>query len=113
MNNIIQKLSDKSEISYQQAKTIVEKVSRAALKNTSDNNRQKILSKLPNEITNRLSESEWFGQIVQNTSYKQVCDEVNNDSNLKEISNPKIVVFQAVKLLEEDTGLKNLLTNSR
>lgn len=111
MNNIIQKLSDRSEISYQQAQTIFEKVSKAVLKNTTGNNRQKILSKLPTEITNRLSESEKFGPVIQNVSYKQVCEDVNNDLNLKEISNSNKVVVQAIKILEDDTGLKNLLTD--
>lgn len=111
MNNIIQKLSDKSEISYQEAKTIFEKVTRAALKNTSGNNRQTILSKIPNEITTSISDSEKFNPVRQNISYRQVYEDVNNDLSLKEISDPKKVVFQAVKILENDIGIKNLLTD--
>ncbi len=108
MHSLIQNLSDKSGISYQQAKSVFEKVTTAVLKNTDEIKRPMLMSALPVEITERLTDSEISEPIGKNVSYKQVYEEVNNDLNLKQISNPKRVVSQAVRIFEDYTGLDNL-----
>jgi uncharacterized protein (DUF2267 family) len=105
LEELANKLSQRVQIGLDQAKTVLNQVSKTILKGADPDNASKLLSKLPSSITNLFSSEEKnrFTRTKEEISNQQVIENIDRESGIHDKAKSQKATQEAVKLLEEKT----------
>ena len=114
MEDIADQLSQRVQIGIDQARTVINQVSKTILKKADPNKASEILSKLPSNITNIFSsdEKEQFTATKENISNEEVVENIDHEAGIYNKVKSQKTTEEAVKLLQEKTDEPGLLDNN-
>lgn len=100
MEDLANELSQKVQVGIDQARTIIEQVSKIILRKA-DPNKAELLSKLPLSITNIFSsdENKRFTTTQENISNEEVMEIIDREAGINNKSKSQKATEEAVKLL--------------
>jgi uncharacterized protein (DUF2267 family) len=111
LEELANKLSQRTQIGLDQAKTVLSQVSKAILEKADPDYASKLLSKLPSSITNLFSSEEknGFTRTKEEISNQQVIENIDRESGIHNKAKSQKATQEAVKLLEEKTDEHGLI----
>ena len=110
MEDLAKELSQKVQIGLDQARTVINQVSKTILREADPNKASELLSKLPSSITTIFSsdEKKKFTTTQENISNEEVVD---REARINNKAKSQKATEEAVKLLQEKTDEPGLLDN--
>ena len=111
MQNLINQLTHKTKLSYEQARNVLSLVSKEAIQNANPTLKSELFSKLPSEIYNTFSENDIEELLVlpPHRNNIELCDQIGLSVGIKESKKSKIITNEAIKILQRRIGIYNLL----
>lgn len=112
-DELVNQLAQRVGITPEQANSAITLVSKTLLQKAEPNKASSLLSKLPSGITNFFSDNEkqQFTTTRQNVSNDEMIRRLNTEAGIKDPKKAQQTTEEAVKLLQEKTGEKDLLDN--
>ena len=113
MEDLAKELSQKVQIGLDQARTVVNQVSKTILRKADPNKASELLSKLPSSITTIFSsdEKKKFTTTQENLSNEEVVENIDREARINNKAKSQKATEEAVKLLQEKTDEPGLLDN--
>jgi phosphoribosylanthranilate isomerase len=113
LEGLANNLSQRVQIGLDQAKTVLNQVSKTVLRKADPDKASKLLSKLPPGITNLFSSEEKnkFTTTKDEISNEQVIENIDRESGIHNKAKSQKATQEAVKLLEEKTDEPGLIDN--
>jgi uncharacterized protein (DUF2267 family) len=113
MEDIADQLSQRVQIGIDQARTVINQVSKTLLKKADPNKASELLSKLPSNITNIFSsdEKKQFTASKENISNEEVVENIDREAGINNKVKSQKATEEAVKLLQEKTDEPGLMDN--
>jgi uncharacterized protein (DUF2267 family) len=113
MEDLAKELSQKVQIGLDQARTVINQVSKTILREADPNKASELLSKLPSSITTIFSsdEKKKFTTTQENISNEEVVENIDREARINNKAKSQKATEEAVKLLQEKTDEPGLLDN--
>src|SRR5574339_37736 len=113
MEDLLNQLTQKFGIDPEQAKTILANVSKTLLQKANPEKATELLSKLPSELTNMFSdkEKEQFTKTQENIDNNEIVRNMDKETGIRDESKTQKATEEAIKLLQEKTGISDLMDN--
>ena len=113
MEDLAKELSQKVQIGLDQARTVINQVSKTILREADPNKASELLSKLPSSITTIFSsdEKKKFTTTQENLSNEEVVENIDREARFNNKAKSQKATEEAVKLLQEKTDEPGLLDN--
>ena len=113
MEELADQLSQKVQIGLDQARTVINQVSKTILRKANPNKASELLSKLPSSITNlfSLEEKKQFTTTQEDISNEEVVRNIDRETGINNKAKSQKATEEAVRLLQEKTDEPGLLDN--
>ena len=113
MEDLLNQLTQKFGIDAEQAKTILANVSKTLLQKANPERATELLSKLPSELTSMFSdkEKEQFTKTQENIDNNEIVRNMDSETGIRDESKTQKATEEAIKLLQEKTGISDLMDN--
>jgi uncharacterized protein (DUF2267 family) len=113
MEELADQLSQKVQIGLDQARTVINQVSKTILRKANPNKASELLSKLPSSITNlfSLEEKKQFTTTQEDISNEEVVRNIDLETGINNKAKSQKATEEAVRLLQEKTDEPGLLDN--
>jgi uncharacterized protein (DUF2267 family) len=113
MEELADQLSQKVQIGLDQARTVLNQVSKTILRKANPNKASELLSKLPSSITNlfSLEEKKQFTTTQEDISNEEVVRNIDRETGINNKAKSQKATEEAVRLLQEKTHDPGLLDN--
>jgi len=113
MEELADQLSQKVQIGLDQARTVLNQVSKTILRKANPNKASELLSKLPSSITNlfSLEEKKQFTATQEDISNEEVVRNIARETGINNKAKSQKATEEAVRLLQEKTHEPGLLNN--
>ena len=113
MEELADQLSQKVQIGLDQARTVLNQVSKTILRKANPNKASELLSKLPSSITNlfSLEEKKQFTTTQEDISNEEVVRNIDMETGINNKAKSQKATEEAVRLLQEKTDESGLLDN--
>jgi uncharacterized protein (DUF2267 family) len=113
MEELADQLSQKVQIGLDQARTVLNQVSKTILRKANPNKASELLSKLPSSITNlfSLEEKKQFTTTQEDISNEEVVRNIDLETGINNKAKSQKATEEAVRLLQEKTDEPGLLDN--
>jgi uncharacterized protein (DUF2267 family) len=113
MEELADQLSQKVQIGLDQARTVLNQVSKTILRKANPNKASELLSKLPSSITNlfSLEEKKQFTTTQEDISNEEVVRNIDRETGINNKAKSQKATEEAVRLLQEKTDEPGLLDN--
>jgi phosphoribosylanthranilate isomerase len=113
LEELADKLSQRVQIGIDQAKTVLNQVSKTVLRKADPDKASKLLSKLPSSITNLFSSEEKnkFTATKEEINDEEVIQNIDLEAGINNKAKSQKATQEAVKLLEEKTDEPGLIDN--
>jgi len=113
MEELADQLSQKVQIGLDQARTVLNQVSKTILRKANPNKASELLSKLPSSITNLFSseEKKQFTTTQEDISNEEVVQNIDRETGINNKAKSQKATEEAVRLLQEKTDEPGLLDN--
>lgn len=113
MEELADQLSQKVQIGLDQARTVLNQVSKTILRKANPNKASELLSKLPSSITNlfSLEEKKQFTTTQEDISNEEVVRNIDRETGINNKAKSQKATEEAVRLLQEKTHEPGLLDN--
>jgi uncharacterized protein (DUF2267 family) len=113
MEELADQLSQKVQIGLDQARTVLNQVSKTVLRKANPNKASELLSKLPSSITNLFSseEKKQFTTTQEDISNEEVVQNIDRETGINNKAKSQKATEEAVRLLQEKTDEPGLLDN--
>ena len=110
---VADQLSQKVQIGLDQARTVLNQVSKTILRKANPNKASGLLSKLPSSITNlfSLEEKKQFTATQEDISNEEVVRNIDRETGINNKAKSQKATEEAVRLLQEKTHEPGLLDN--
>src|SRR5687767_11602953 len=111
LEGLANNLSQRVQIGLDQAKTVLNQVSKTILRKADPDKASKLLSKLPSGITNLFSSEEKnkFTTTKDEISSEEVIENIDRESGIHNKAKSQKATQEAVKMLEEKTDEPGLI----
>lgn len=112
-NSLINELAQRVGITAEQANSAIALVSKILLQKADPSKASSLLSKLPSSITNIFSDDEkqQFTSTQQSVNNDEVIRKLDTEAGIQDPKKAQQTTEEAVKLIQEKTGEKDLLDN--
>ena len=113
MEELANQLSQNVQIGLDQARTVLNQVSKTILRKANPNKASELLSKLPSSITNlfSLEEKKQFTTTQEDISNEEVVRNIDRETGINNKAKSQKATEEAVRLLQEKTDEPGLLDN--
>ena len=113
MEELADQLSQKVQIGLDQARTVLNQVSKTILRKANPNKASELLSKLPSSITNlfSLEEKKQFTTTQEDISNEEVVRNIDLETGINNKAKSQKATEEAVRLLQDKTDEPGLLDN--
>jgi uncharacterized protein (DUF2267 family) len=113
MDELADQLSQKVQIGLDQARTVLNQVSKTILRKANPNKASELLSKLPSSITNlfSLEEKKQFTATQEDISNEELVRNIDREAGINNKAKSQKATEEAVRLLQEKTHEPGLLDN--
>jgi uncharacterized protein (DUF2267 family) len=113
MEELADQLSQKVQIGLDQARTVLNQVSKTILRKANPNKASELLSKLPSSITNlfSLEEKKQFTTTQEDISNEELVRNIDRETGINNKAKSQKATEEAVRLLQEKTHEPGLLDN--
>ncbi len=113
MEELADQLSQKVQIGLDQARTVLDQVSKTILRKANPNKASELLSKLPSSITNlfSLEEKKQFTATQEDISNEELVRNIDRETGINNKAKSQKATEEAVRLLQEKTHEPGLLDN--
>jgi|SRR5919107_1355869 uncharacterized protein (DUF2267 family) len=113
MDELADQLSQKVQIGLDQARTVLNQVSKTILRKANPNKASGLLSKLPSSITNlfSLEEKKQFTATQEDISNEELVRNIDRETGINNKAKSQKATEEAVRLLQEKTHEPGLLDN--
>ena len=113
MDELADQLSQKVQIGLDQARTVLNQVSKTILRKANPNKASELLSKLPSSITNlfSLEEKKQFTATQEDISNEELVRNIDRETGINNKAKSQKATEEAVRLLQEKTHEPGLLDN--
>ena len=113
MEELADQLSQKVQIGLDQARTVINQVSKTILRKANPNKASELLSKLPSSITNlfSLEEKKQFTATQEDISNEELVRNIDRETGINNKAKSQKATEEAVRLLQEKTDEPGLLDN--
>jgi uncharacterized protein (DUF2267 family) len=113
MEELADQLSQKVQIGLDQARTVLNQVSKTILRKANPNKASELLSKLPSSITNlfSLEEKKQFTATQEDISNEELVRNIDRETGINNKAKSQKATEEAVRLLQEKTDEPGLLDN--
>ena len=113
MEDLANELSQRVQISLDQARTVLNQVSNTILRKADPNKASELLSKLPSSITTvfSLDEKKKFTTTQENINNEEVVENIDREARINNKAKSQKATEEAVKLLQEKTHEPGMLDN--
>ena len=113
MDELADQLSQKVQIGLDQARTVLNQVSKTILRKANPNKASGLLSKLPSSITNlfSLEEKKQFTATQEDISNEELVRNIDRETGINNKAKSQKATEEAVRLLQEKTHEPGLLYN--
>jgi uncharacterized protein (DUF2267 family) len=113
MEELADQLSQKVQIGLDEARTVLNQVSRTILRKANPNKASELLSKLPSSITNlfSLEEKKQFTATQEDISNEELVRNIDRETGINNKAKSQKATEEAVRLLQEKTHEPGLLDN--
>ncbi|HEX7208874.1 MAG TPA: hypothetical protein VF233_11880 [Nitrososphaeraceae archaeon] len=113
MEELADQLSQKVQIGLDQARTVLNQVSKTILRKANPNKASELLSKLPSSITNlfSLEEKKQFTATQEDISNEELVRNIDRETGINNKAKSQKATEEAVRLLQEKTHEPGLLDN--
>ena len=113
MEELAGQLSQKVQIGLDQARTVLNQVSKTILRKANPNKASELLSKPPSSITNlfSLEEKKQFTTTQEDISNEEVVRNIDRETGISNKAKSQKATEEAVRLLQEKTHEPGLLDN--
>ena len=113
MDELADQLSQKVQIGLDQARTVLNQVSKTILRKANPNKASGLLSKLPSSITNlfSLEEKKQFTATQEDISNEELVRNIDRETGINNKAKSQKATEEPVRLLQEKTHEPGLLDN--